>query len=290
MHLIADCEAMIAARSICVGTQNQYRRAVRCYSEWLQHAAERGDLLENRVNQWLCSMVSRASPETIRGRKAGITAVWNWLSGQHLVPAYNPNLLRRIDLRWQPPRAWAVDDVRILLVAADKVQGHLASGVRAADLLTAWIWLGYESGLRPSDIQRLQVNQLGECIAICQHKTGQPHTFRLSPAAVHAISAVTQVGRSTVFGLPRSTMRRWELKLFAEAEKIGFRRLPGQGLGTLRKTHGTEVCRHSGLSAAAISLGHVSGTLVAKRSYVQPDALAPPPAPPRLDHAKPNPD
>jgi integrase len=288
MHLISDCEAMIASRTICVGTQNQYRRAIRCYSEYLHHAAQRVDLLETQVNQWLCSLVDRASPETIRGRKAGITAIWNWLAGQHLVPAYNPNLLRRIDLRWKPPRAWAVDDVRILIAAAAQVRGQLASGVPAADLLTAWIWLGYESGLRPSDIQRLQVNQLGECVAICQHKTGQPHVFRLSPTAVAALSVVVQSGRDTVFGLPRSTMRRWELKLFAQAELMGFKRLPRQGLGTLRKTHGTEVCRHSGLSAASISLGHVSGTLVAKRSYVQPDALAPPPAPPRLDHAKPN--
>lgn len=284
MHLADDVETLIAERSICEGTQNQYRRSVRCYSEFLGKPAERGHLVEPSINRWLMSVEKKRSPETVLGRKRGITAVWNWLAEQQLVPHYNPNRLRRIKTPEHVPKAWSLDNERALLAAAATMPGRLACGVTAVELLTAWVWIGYESGLRPSDILRIRVDQVGKTVSIVQHKTGKPHTFSLSEAALAALEPLCQPGRDAAFGLPRSTARRWELKLFEAAEPFGFTRSRGQALGTLRKTHGTEVCRHSGLAAAAQSLGHVSGTLIARQSYVQPDAIQKPPAPPRLDN------
>jgi integrase len=288
MLLIDDVETLIAERAICVGTQNQYRRSVRCYSEFLGEPAKRTHLAEREINRWLVKLESRGiAPETVRGRKSGITAVWNWLAEQNLIPHYNPNRLRKIKISQKPPRAWSVDNVRALLAGAAVVTGRLACGLPASQLLTAWVWLGYESGLRPSDILRIRVDQLGKKVSITQHKTGKPHTFSLSEAALAALAPLLCGDRLSAFGLPRSTARRWELKLFAAAANFGFSRARGQALGTLRKTHGTEVCRHSGLDAAAQSLGHVSGTLIARQSYVQPDAIATPPAPPRLTNGQP---
>ena len=283
--LIDDVETLIAERPICVGTQNQYRRSVRCYSAFLAKPAERPDLQEHSINRWLISLEQSKAPETVRGRKAGITAVWNWLAEQSFVPHYNPNRLRKINLPDKIPRAWSLANVQSLLQGAAEVEGILDCGLLASELLTAWVWIGYESGLRPSDILRIRVDQVAPHTAIIQHKTGKPHCFQLSDAAIAALSPLLRPGREAAFGLPRSTARRWELKLFAAAEKFGFVRTRGQALGTLRKTHGTEVCRASGLTAAAQSLGHVSGTSIARRSYVQPDAIADPPPPPSLYHA-----
>lgn len=282
MLLISDVENLIVERTICAGTQNQYRRSVRCYSAYLGEPAARTHLVETSVNRWLASLEGIKAPETVRGRKAGITAVWNWLAEIGSVPHYNPNRLRKIKTPEKPPVAWSVDNVRALLAGALEVRGSLKCGLLASELLTAWVWIGYESGLRPSDILRIRVEQVGERVALVQHKTGKPHCFRLSEAALAALQPLLQPGREEAFGVPRSTARRWELKLFEAAEKHGFSRRRGQALGTLRKTHGTEVCRASGLNAAAKSLGHVSGTLCARRSYVQPDAIEDPPPPPAL--------
>jgi integrase len=284
MLLSVDVESLIAERPICVGTQNQYRRAVRCYSQFIAQPATRADLVETSVNAWLVSLAPRMSPESVRGRKAGLTAVWNWLAGQHLVDAYNPLRLRRIRVPEKVPQAWSVASVRMLLAGAAAVRGRLACGVSASEWLTAWVWVGYESGLRPSDLLLLRASQVSDSVTLVQHKTGKAHSFRLSAAAQAALRPLIACGREMVFGVPRSTARRWELKLFAAAEVFGFQRRRGQGLGTLRKTHATEVCRADGLSAAALALGHSSGTLIARRHYVQPDAIAPPPAPPRLYH------
>lgn len=280
--LLNDVENLIAERPICKGTQDQYRRSVRCYSEFLCQPAKRGDLTEPPVNRWLLSLEGRKAPETIRGRKAGITAVWNWLAEIGSVPHYNPNRLRRIKTCTKPPTAWSVQNVRALLAGAADVQGQLRCGMKASELLKAWVWLGYESGIRPSDILRLSADQIGATVTITQHKTGKPHSFQLSPDALAALQPLIGEERERVFGMPRSTARRWELALFKAAAAHGFLRRKGQALGTLRKTHGTEVCRASGLEAAASSLGHVSGTAIARRSYVQPDAIATPPQPPSL--------
>lgn len=280
MLLFNDVEDLIAERMICIGTQNQYRRSVRCYSEYLQEPAKRLHLKERTVNQWLASLDGRRSPQTIRGRKAGITAVWNWLARLDAVKHYNPNRLRRINAPTPPPRAWSVDNVRALLAGAADIKGTLKCGIKARDLLTAWVWIGYESGIRPSDMRELQAGQLGDSITIMQHKTGKPHTFRLSQAAIDAVAPL--LDRPKVFGLPKSTIRLWEKRLFEAAELHGFVRSRGQALGTLRKTHATEVARREGVEAAARSLGHVSGTKIAIDSYVQADAVSLPSLPPSL--------
>ena len=283
--LANDVEDLIAERPICKGTQDQYRRAVRCYSAFLDKPAARDHLQEPPVNRWLLSLDGRKAPETIRGRKAGITAVWNWLAGRGLIEHYNQNRLRRIKLPEHVPLAWSVENVRSLLAGAAVVQGRLKSGISAAQMLTAWVWIGYEGGIRPSDVMELRCDMMASVVHLVQHKTGKLHSFGLSEHAIRAIEPLLVPGQDKLFGLNRSAARRWELKLYEAAEQFGFSRRKGQGIGTLRKTHGTEVCRRSGIDAAAKSLGHVSGTLVAKRSYVQPDAIAVPPPPPSLYNA-----
>jgi integrase len=280
--LLDDVEAMIAERDICPLTAEQYRRSVRGYSTYLGEPARRAHLLEREINRWLAALGELKASQTVRGYKAGITAVWNWLSEQHDWPAYNPNRLRRIKRIAKPPVAWALSDVRKLLDAAQHVEGRLSCGRLASEVLTAWIWVGYESGLRRSDVLRLEVDQIADCVSVVQHKTNNPHTFRLSDTALAAVRQILIPGRNAVFGISPSAARRIEEKLFAEAKRYGFQRRPRQGLGTLRKTHGTEVCRANGLAAAAQSLGHISGTMTARQSYVAPDAIASPPPPPRL--------
>jgi integrase len=86
-----------------------------------------------------------------------------------------------------------------------------------------------------------------------------------------------------VFPLSKSGVRRIELILFETAAKLGFRRMRGQGLGCLRKSHATQVYTAEGESAAAESLGHVSGTRTVRRHYIDSRSIKSgrlPPEPP----------
>jgi len=281
--LAEDIENLIAQRDICRDTANQYRKAIACFSEFLKRPAKRRDLTEKNVNEWLACLLPKFSPETVRNRKGGITAVWNWLAANDQVSSYNPNKMRNIRVPEHVPSAWSLDQVRLLLSAAASVKGFLRCGLKASDMLRAWVLLAYETGLRTGDILRLTCDSIqGNQVFIVQHKTQRPHVARITDHTLEAIEPLLKLRRKHLFGFPRATARRWELHLFTQAEGLGFRRRYRQGLGTLRKTHGTEVCRISDLNAAAISLGHVSGSMIARRHYVQPDALGLPVSPPQL--------
>lgn len=284
--LLDAVEAMIAERPVERDTGQNYRRSIRFFGTHLGRPATADDLKEQLVNDWLATVAKARSPATVRGHKASITSVWNWLAEQRLVEPYHPRRLRRIRVTTPAPMPWSMDQVRSLLKGADALKGRLLSGLAASDLMRAWVIVGYESALRPSDMRRLSPRSiLGSRIVVVQHKTGQPHSCTLSPTALESLQPLIAIGGETLFPSSKDTIRRWELLLFESAKEYGFTRQRRQGIGTLRKTNATEVCRRDGIDAAAKSLGHISGTMIARRHYVAPDAIAETPSPPALIHA-----
>lgn len=283
--LADDLSALTLERQLDAGTEANYRRSIRFFSEFLGHEAARCDLTEQNVNRWLKHLETIKAPPTVLGHKRSITMLWNWLAGKGLVQFYNPRLLRKIKVQWKPPRAWSVPDVRILLQAAKELPGTLRCGITAKDLMTAWVAVAYQAGLRPTDIRTMPKESVdGGRLFLIQHKTKKPVVRSLSEDTAELLGKIQSDDRKAIFGLPKSTIRRYELKLFKIAEKYGFRRKPGQSIGTLRKTCATEIARLHGVDAAARSLGHVSGTKIALTHYIQPDALETPFSPPDVSN------
>ena len=274
--LKTDVENYIAFASVEHSTALQYNKSVTCFSEFLGRSAERGDLREATVNNWLNHVSTRLSPFTVLGRKRGITPVWNWLAKQGKVKGYDENLLRRTKVVYPEVTAWTTNQVRALVLAAADLKGRLECGVHASALMKAYVLVAYETGFRPSDMRILKWSQFRDgTFRIVQHKTRYAHSQMLSPLAASALDAIRNSGSEKVFILSKGGLRRWELLLFEKAKDYGFSRRKGQACGTLRKTHGTEVCRADGLPAAAESLGHVDGIRVARQSYCEADAIRP---------------
>ena len=284
MILLDDVDDMLNEKPVAKGTADNYRRSVRFWGEFMEHPAIRTDLEAKKVNAWLADLQRQRTNETARCHRQSIIRIWNWLADQDLVNRYDSRRLRRITLAPKIPHAWSMDEVRLLLSAAKLMPGTLRCGVTASKLMHAWVLVGYESALRPGDIRKLKPEDIGSdgVIRIVQSKTSHPHSCTLSSFAMKAIEPLMASGQATLFPCSRNTVRRWELRLFAQAKSMGFRKRIGQGLGTLRKTNATEVCRVEGLEAAAKSLGHVSGTRLARLHYVAPDAIATPSPPPAL--------
>ena len=286
MLLIEDLDTMILERQLDPGTEANYRRNINAFGAYLGRPAERSDLSERTVNEWLRSLEAKYKPPTVLGNKRGITVLWNWLVSTGQVQPYHASRLRKIRLNRKPPVAWSIPNVVYLLQAAEQLEGSTLSGLRLRDLMYAWVTVAYETGLRPKDLLRLEYGSVvGNRVFLVQHKTKQPHTCTLTDATIEAIEAIRRDGEPRIFGMSKNTMRHYEVKLFEIAASLGFQRSPGQSTGTLRKTHGTEIARNHGIEAAARALGHVSGTKIARDHYVQPDALAAPPPPPVLNYA-----
>lgn len=281
--LLHDLQSLQDERPVTEGCYKNYRRSIQSFGTFLRRPAKRSDLTERLVNAWLSSIAGDRSPATIRTYKNGITIIWNWLAEQGLATPYNPRRLRRISNDIEPPQPFSLAQLELLLAAARLIKSPCRYGT-ATEMLTAFILVAYESGLRPSDLRRLRPTDLTTPdVTIRQNKTGKSHSFRLSPVAMAAIQPLIAAGNETVFPATKYELDRWNKRLMKFAKKLGLKRRSRQGLGTIRKTHATEICRHHGLEVAARSLGHVTGTRMARDHYVAPSAIEATPLPPPIN-------
>lgn len=273
------CE-LVAERPVEAITEAQYDRSVRCFSSFLARPATIADLKPELVNQWLATVAKTAAPRTVLNRKRGLTPIWNYASERQLAPAYETRRLRRVTVPQSIVEAWSVDQVDALFSAAKMLPGQTVCGVPASLLMTAVCSIAYETGVRPSDWRELTWGQIDfekRIITLVQHKTGNTHVAAFSRASERALKELMTYGRNKVFPVGLASMRRWEKLLFALADRhFGFKRKAGQALGTLRKSHATDVFLSHGELAAALSLGHVSGTTVARRHYIDSSAKSDP--------------
>lgn len=269
---------LVAERAIAPITVAQYRRAVSRFSEFLHRQATINDLNYHQVNGYLMWLESIGqSPCSIRNHRIGIICLWNYaVWPAELLPQFVTRRIRNPQIPQKPVTAWSVDTVSQLLRAASAVPGQLRCGLPASLLLQLLVRLGTETGLRPGDLRLLRWNQIDlakRTIQLTQHKTGGAITVEISPETVVLLDLARKYHHELVIPLQKSGIRKWESRLYALASSIGFVRRPGQGLGTLRKTHATEVYRKHGIAAASESLGHRSGTRIAKDHYIDSAAV-----------------
>jgi len=279
MLLATLLSELVAERPVERITEAQYDRSVRCFSTFLGKPATVDDLRPDLVNQWLAVVAKRSAPRTVLGRKRGLTPIWNYATERQLAKPYETRRLRRVAVPHSIVEAWSIDQVDALFAAAKMMPGHTACGIPASILMTAVCSIAYETGIRPSDWRELtweQVDLENRIIRIVQHKTGNTHVAAFSKVSEKALLALHAYGRAKVFPVGLASIRRWETLLFTLAKKYGFEKKHGQALGTLRKSHATDVYLIHGESAAATSLGHVSGTAVAVRHYIDSRAKSDP--------------
>jgi integrase len=267
-------------------TLAQYGRALEKFGGYLGREAEVHDLTVDCVNQFLAALKAKGlTGTTVRNYRVSLTRLWNFAVSEGLCPPFDIRKLRSPKIDRRPVRAWSSNQVSTLLESDSRVEGKLKMGLLRSDLLVAWIQVGYDTGLRPTDLRMLRwddVDLESSRVIITQHKTHKPHTAVLSTDSIQSLLRIERPTRSRVFPLGKGGMRKLELLLFSTASLSGFRRSRGQGLGTLRKTHATAIYEAEGEHAAAESLGHVGGTRTVRASYIDSRSIRAGRLPPRL--------
>jgi len=280
MLLATLLSELVAERPVEAITEAQYDRSVRCFSAFLGKPATIDDLRPELVNQWLAVVAKRSAPRTVLGRKRGLTPIWNYATERQLAQAYETRRLRRVAVPHSIVEAWSIDQVDALFAAAKMLPGQTACGIPASLLMTAVCSIAYETGIRPSDWRELTWDHVDfdrRIIRIVQHKTGNTHVAAFSKVSERSLKNLHSYGRVKVFPVGLASIRRWEKLLFDLAKRhYGFQKKVGQALGTLRKSHATNVYLTHGESAAAASLGHVSGTTVVVKHYIDSSAKSDP--------------
>lgn len=263
-------QEFVAARDLEQITEDQYARSLHSFQAFLGRKAKTSDLTVANVNAWIKKLQASKSPTTCCNYKTGLLVLWNWLAQAGTIKPYHKISIRTPKKNRTPVYAWTTTEIRSLMSACDELQGSMHNGIRAGDFLKAWILLGFETGLRPSDIRLLTIDSIdfqSLKISVVQHKTGVPHIASISQGTAEVLRKMPSKGR--IFPLGKTGVRKWEQKLFKIAEeKFGFVRKKRYGLGTLRKSHATQIFSEHGIAAAAQSLGHSGSIETARRHYV----------------------
>jgi integrase len=254
-------------------TVAQYARALEKWALFLGREAGIEDLNPNSVNTFLVSLSEKGlTGTTVRNYRAGLLRVWNFAVRENLTQPYDRSRIRSPKIIRRPVRAWTLSQVQMLVSASKLLPGRLRdSKIPRSVFAPAYVRFAYDTGMRPEDQRRVRWLDLdwdAMRVYFVQHKTGQPHSAPVSEASKVLLSQMMEPRRELIFPLGEGGMRRLELQLFEIADSLGFNRLRGQGLGTLRKTHATQIYEAEGEHAAAESLGHVGGVRTVRQSYI----------------------
>lgn len=219
------------------------------------------------------------SPTTRHNIRRELLTLWRWAYEERLTDV-QPVRVKRIAARRQAPQAWSVRCLTTLLDAAERDErpiNALFPDVRRCHVLPAWIAVGYETGLRLTDMLALSRDHFREdCIVTVANKTGKVTVRRLGHYALTRCQWLLD-------RTPDGTVFRW---IMPRRRAILLWRdfLKEQGVkGSskwLRRAGATELERlHPG--AATHWLDH-SNPALCKLHYIDPTLLNPPIGPPPL--------
>ena len=182
------------------------RASAEHFSAWLHHPATLDDFTDDRVNRYLIDRSDGRSRWTIKGERTRLLALWRAAWQSELVSS-PPRRVRKIGIPRVAPRAWTVAEMQRLLKAASSVQGEFFRTSAMIRLSRAKFWravvlVGYSTGLRLGDMERLKFNDVGHdgSLVVTQHKTGKVIVCHLLPEAIAAVKAIAKPPRPHIFG------------------------------------------------------------------------------------------
>jgi integrase len=218
-------------------------------------------LLPEKANEFLARLP--LAPVTRANIRRELLTLWRF-AFEHSYTDVPPLRVCRIKATPPPPRAWSLDTLRQLLAAAEQDTRPVSQripGLLWRDVLPCWIVIGYDTGLRLSDLLHLHENNIvNGCVFCTAQKTGK--------FTVRAISRPGQELAAQLLGKsPDGTLFRWALPrrrallkwkdFLREQQVIGSSRwLRRSGATYVEIKHKGEAQRFLGHSNAALASRH----------------------------------
>ena len=234
-------------------------------------------LTPQAVNDFLSKQ--GVSQTTLANYRRELLTLWRFAWERGIVDQ-QPRGIANVRPKRRAPQAWSRQQLSSILSAAEadcRGVNRRFPGVQRRHVLPAWIALGYESGLRLTDLLNLHGDDIRNgCVVVTANKTGKVTTRSLSQYTVDQCQ--TTLALST-----DGTLFRWLLPR-RRAIRLWRDFLTDLGVGGSSKW-----LRRSGATAVEITqpgmatrwLDH-SAPHLAKNHYLDPTLLPPPPGPPPL--------
>lgn len=272
MTLIELLDRYIAAIECSPRYQESLRRTIRKATAYgITHVCQ---LTCERANDFLASI--RLAPTTRSNIRRELCTLWRFAFDREWTDEY-PSRVRKIRAKYAPPQAWTPQQMKYMVSAAEEDQTFVSerSTLRRRDVLPAWIGIGYDSGIRFSDIHGLcKQNIRNGCVALVANKTGKPLVRRLSKETLEAV-------RTLATKSPDGSLFEWALSR-RMALNLWRKFLDEHSLGGsskwLRRTVATQL--HKKRHGAATDFLQHSQDNLALRHYIDQTQLDPPIVPP----------
>jgi integrase len=220
----------------------------------------------SRFNQWLSSLTTSRTTKCNYRRMA--KTLWSYASRKKLSRIVGNDLII-VKQKFHPPVCWTADELRKLMSVANEQTGRFrASGCPCNLFWKTWVLVGFETGLRMSDLHHLHSSQLkGSRLYVTHHKTGQPQGKLLSPNAVALVRLLLTLSTD-------GSLFRWALSrkhIFLQFKKL-VKSAGLQGSTKYLRRSCATYCEIKKRGSAKVALGHLSDGL-AYKSYVDPTLL-----------------
>lgn len=133
------------------------------------------------VNSFLRNLP--CGPTTRSNQRRELLTLWRWAFDAGATDT-RPERVMRVKANRRPPEAWGKETLTRLLEAAEqdtRPVSHRWPNVTWSRILPVWIVVGYDTGLRLTDLLCLRDSDfVNGCVSICAHKTGKPTVRRVS--------------------------------------------------------------------------------------------------------------
>jgi integrase len=218
-------------------------------------------LVSEKVNEFLARLP--LAPVTRANIRRELLTLWRF-AFEHSYTDVPPLRVCRIKATPPPPRAWSLDTLRKLLAAAEQDMRPVSQrcpGLLWRDVLPCWIVVGYDTGLRFSDLLHLHGSDIANGCVICTaQKTGKFTVRAISQAGLaYANRLAEKSPDGTLFrwALPRRrVLRKWKEFLQEQGVQGSSRWLRRSGATFVERNHKGEAQRFLGHSNAALANRH----------------------------------
>ncbi len=255
-------------RDVKPETVRQYGITARLFERWAGGPVQLVELDEQSVSAWLRDYAaSGVEPETVRSKKIGLLALWRAAADENLCEPPTRRI-RSVKCPYKPPTCWTWEEVSALLTACQGLQRWHKTGLRRSAWFDLAVRLAWDTGLRQGDQWRLPVADVRPdgAVSLVQSKTGRPVICQLSTSTVEALRVSLEVAPRQVVTPWLSSHETFDDQFKRLVAKAGIR----QGTWKwLRRASATDVEIQRPGSATA-HLGHVPGSRIAERSYIDP--------------------
>ena len=218
-------------------------------------------LLPEKANEFLIRLPLAAVTRSNIRRE--LLTLWRF-AFDHSYTDVPPLRVCRIKATPPPPRAWSLDTLRQLLAVAEQDTRPVSQrvpGLLWRDVLPCWIVIGYDTGLRLSDLLHLhESNIVNGCVICTAQKTGKFTVRTISQPGRELAAQLfekSQDGSLFRWALPRRrALKKW--RDFLQEQKIvgSSRWLRRSGATYVEIKRKGEAQRFLGHSNAALASRH----------------------------------